>query len=56
MAIQYYTPVMPQCNALATFECSMERVLERLSCKICLVYLDDIIMVGEYRLEITSRF
>ncbi|GFV81445.1 retrovirus-related Pol polyprotein from transposon 17.6 [Trichonephila clavipes] len=34
------------CNAPATFECLMETVLEGLLYEACLVYLDDIIIVG----------
>ncbi|GFU52771.1 retrovirus-related Pol polyprotein from transposon 17.6 [Trichonephila clavipes] len=34
------------CNAPATFEHLMETVLKGLSYKACLVYLDDIIIVG----------
>ena len=34
------------CNAPATLERLMERVLKGLHWKICLVYLDDIIMLG----------
>ena len=35
------------CNAPATFERLMERVLKGLHCKTCLEYLDDIIVVDE---------
>ena len=40
--------VMPfgLCNAPTTFKRLMERVLKGLHWKICLVYLDDIIMLG----------
>ncbi len=40
--------VMPfgLCNAPATFERLMERVLKDLNWKVCLIYLDDIIMYG----------
>ncbi len=40
--------VMPfgLCNALATFERLMELVLKDLNWKICLIYLDDIIVYG----------
>ncbi len=35
------------CNALATFEWLMELVLSGLNWKICLIYLDDVIVYGE---------
>ncbi len=40
--------VMPfsLCNAYANFERLMELVLKDLNCKVCLIYLDDIIVYG----------
>lgn len=35
------------CNAPATFECLMEKVLQDIIFKICLVYLDDVIVLGK---------
>jgi len=35
------------CNAPATFERLMERILQGLVTKICLVYLDDVIVFGK---------
>ena len=41
--------VMPfgLCNAPVTFERLMESALARMSCETCLVYLDDIIVLGK---------
>ncbi|XP_020298020.1 uncharacterized protein LOC109862393, partial [Pseudomyrmex gracilis] len=49
--------VMPfgLCNAPATFERSMERVPQQLLTKICLVYLDDIVVFGKsFEEEVTN--
>lgn len=35
------------CNAPATFERMMEKILHGLISKICFVYLDDIVIYGE---------
>ena len=35
------------CNAPATFECLMETVLAGLHWQICLIYFDDIIVIGK---------
>jgi len=49
--------VMPYglCNAPATFERLMERVLAGLQWKICLVYIDDIIVHGSSVDELSDR-
>lgn len=36
------------CNAPATFERLLNKILEGLSCKTCLVYLDGVIVFGQY--------
>ena len=43
------------CNAPATFECLMERVLDGLNWKASLVYLDDVIVLGKTFKEQSSH-
>ena len=43
------------CNAPATFERLMETVLTGLNWKICLIYLDDIIVIGKTFEEVTKN-
>ena len=54
---QFEFTVMPYglCNAPALFERLMERVLAGLQWKICLVYIDDIIVHGSTVNELASR-
>ena len=45
----YEFTVMPfgLCNALATFQCLMENVLAGLAREKCIVYLDDVLVIGQ---------
>jgi hypothetical protein len=43
------------CNAPSTFECIMESVLRGMNWKLCLVYIDDIVVAGPTIAETVRR-
>lgn len=51
-----YSHASGLCNVLATFEQVMERVLQQLISKICLVYLNDVIVFGKTFEELVENF